>query len=339
MNEATSDALRCETQSPGSSLRSTLTLLRYAAPVPPLVRILRFNPAFGGPAGPRADARAWTDALTAFSDAKATLIKQDGPVSLYRANLLGHPVAIKHSRLTSLSDRLKSAARLSRAHRQWRGAAWLAEHNIPTAPPIALLSDRSASPHSLWLITGWLDGPTLLHHLAAEPIDADHPRQRDLADALGSQIARLVHLGRFNRDHKPSNLILAPPPTSPAHSPLKLTPAWPAIAIIDSVAIRPFSPTPTAREHAAARMLASLVIEPTGIGHPPPTAWIRLIAESCAANLNSAEPADLAARILERTAALLRGHGDPTPKIHPLAAPATPSVSLTTDGEPEPRNR
>lgn len=281
-------------------------------PRQPGLRIEHFNPDLAGLAGPRAEHRAWIRAITEFDEAKPRLIKQDGPVSVWRANLLAHDVAVKRWLLRSPADRLKAAARRSRADRQWIGARWLAAHGLRTAVPIAVLSDPAAR----WLITEWVDGPTVLERLAGGP----GPDLDLLAAALGSQIAQLVNQGRFNRDHKPSNLIIArarPGPRSDAPARRSSTPP---IAIVDTVAIRRVRPAPGARNRAASRMLASLIIEPTGVGHPPPTGWLDHIAAACARDFrNPARPESDLARHLVRLAELrVQRHGDPTPRADPL---------------------
>ncbi|MCC6675993.1 MAG: hypothetical protein IT436_02510 [Phycisphaerales bacterium] len=285
-------------------------------PARPGPRIEHFNPDLTGFAGPRAEQLAWARAIAEFDEAKPRLIKQDGPVTVWRANLLAHDVAVKRWLLNSPSDLVKAAARRSRADRQWHGARWLAAHGLRTATPIAVLADRA----SRWLITEWIDGPTVLERLAAAPGPLTEADLDALADALGSQIAQLVNQGRFNRDHKPSNLILArarPGPTAAGRAG-RATP--PPIAIVDTVAIRRVGPAPGARARAAARMLASLIIEPTGVGHPPAASWLRRAAESCAHGFRvPAAPAEQLARRLLRLAEQRIGrHGDPTPRTDPL---------------------
>lgn len=301
---------------------------------PARFRILRFNPAYAGPAGSHADHRAWTQALASFADPsealqKPAMIKQDGPVTVWRANLQGHEVAVKRWALSSPADHLKALFGHARAHRHWEGAAWLASRQLRTAAPVVLARDRAAP--ALWLVTEWLRGPTVLEYLAATD-SGELPRRR-VAQALGLQLAALIRHGRFNRDHKPSNLILAAGPARedparprgsllfPGVQPSAAGPAArpPAIAIIDCVAIRPIPPGPAAREHAAARMLASLVIEPTGIGAPPGADWARDIADAFARAMEPAGNATLADRLTRRALRLVQRHGDPAPRINPLA--------------------
>ncbi|MFG0327814.1 MAG: hypothetical protein ACF8SC_11170 [Phycisphaerales bacterium JB037] len=94
-----------------------------------------------------------------------------------------------------------------------------------------------------------LPGRTLLDHLAERRAD-------DLAPIVGRGVGRIVRAGLFNRDHKPSNLIVAPDRRS--------------LAVIDTVAIRP-TPFPA---RSVERMFASLIIEPTGVCGPPASEWL-----------------------------------------------------------------
>lgn len=286
-------------------------------PSAPGPRLVHFNPDLPGPAGPRAEQSAWARAIAEFEDAKPRLIKQDGPVIVWRANLLAHDVAVKRWLLRDPASRVKAAARRSRADRHWHGARWLAAHGLRTAEPIAVLADRA----SRWLIAEWIDGPTVLERFAAGP-EAPGPALDDLADALGCQIAQLVNQGRFNRDHKPSNLIITrarPAPSGPANA-RPGRPSVPPIAIIDTVAIRRVPPTPGARVRAAARMLAALLIEPTGVGRPPPQGWMIRAAAACARNFRAPAPPvdDLARQLANLAARRIERHGDPTPRVNPL---------------------
>lgn len=286
-------------------------------PSSPGPRLLRFNPDLAGPAGPRSEQLAWARAIAEFDEAKPKLIKQDGPVTIWRANLLAHDVAVKRWLLRTPSDRAKASARRSRADRQWHGARWLAAHGLRTASPIAVLADRD----SLWLITEWLDGPTVLDRLAAPPDDTG-PDLPAVAESLGSQVAQLINQGRFNRDHKPSNLILlrARARRTPGLTDDRARPLLPVIAIIDTVAIRRTAPIPGGRARAAARMLASLLIEPAGVGHPPPSWWLPRLAAACARGFRApSPPADaLASRLTELALARVTRHGDPSPRTNPL---------------------
>lgn len=239
--------------------------------------------------------------------------------------LLGRPVVIKRTPL-GLGGMVKAAFKASRGWRHWRGAAWLLTQGIPTARPLALLRSGSAEV----LIMDALDGPSLLQAMADRSLNIR--QQHALADAPGELIARLAHHARYNRDHKPSNLIVT-----------KLTDTHAELAIIDCVAILPISRMRPPVEPLL-RMLSSQVIEPLGCGVLPRRALLLRALRACLRaqwqlDARNAEPTPTAApgspaapakeqrewelasmRLLWREVArIIHDHGDPTPRINPLA--------------------
>ncbi len=218
-----------------------------------------------------------------------------------RGSLAGRDVVVK-ARTLSPSDRLKALVGQSRADRHWRGAARLARAGIRTATPLAILRGTLGGRPTELLVCEFVPGVSLLAAIAALA-RAPVPREHALARAAGLSIADLAGggaAGLFNRDHKPSNLIV-----------LGEGAAVPRIVMLDTVAIR------TARGDASlARMLASLVIEPTGVGLTPNLRRPLLFRAALAA----ADQDRARARRLYRAAAqIVREHGDPTPRVNPLA--------------------
>ncbi|MBL8762930.1 MAG: hypothetical protein JNM07_01505 [Phycisphaerae bacterium] len=257
-------------------------------------------------------AAQWPAALARLDLALARTLKNDGDVRVVCADMLGRPVVVKLWTLRSLPDRLKAMLGASRAHRHWRGGACLLAAGIPTARPIALLRDAApGSPPRMALVMEHLSGPTALEALADR---ARGPRARhDAARAVARTTAALVHAGLFNRDHKPSNLIL----TTRAGTL--------DAAVIDTVAIRRL---PRHQVWRPLRTLASLVIEPTGVGLPPPrTLIVRVVheylrvlfAREAGRPVDDAEWRPHVGPIIDRVSRLVRAHGDPTPRVNPLA--------------------
>lgn len=270
---------------------------------------------------PGEDGAAWAAAVgDPRWRASARLLKEEGPATVHRATLLGRDVVVKSAPAVSLADRLKLLAGRSRAHRHWHGANWLDAHWFPTAAPLALL--RGPGP-SECLVMQALSGRTLLEHLAAD--DLPVREQHDLAAELGAMAARMTDLGRYNRDNKPSNLIVE-----------RLESGRLRVATIDCVAILPVVRVGSAPA-AADRMMAALVIEPLGVGRPPRRS---LMLRALRARYNQTArrvpdaPADPRERQVRkafcraawmRIAELVRAHGDPTPRVSPLPAdPARP---------------
>ncbi|GMV25120.1 MAG: hypothetical protein AMXMBFR58_11510 [Phycisphaerae bacterium] len=252
-----------------------------------------------GPASPRItrvapveDARAWARALAAFHPGRAAQLKIDGSAAVWRADLAGRSVVIKTWAMRSFADRLKLACRMARGDRHWRGARWLLDNGFHTARPLVLATDRGPAGPRQWLVMEYLDGPTVLDCIIDGTLAAKD--EHGLARALASQVSEMVALGRFNRDHKPSNLIVTGVGT-----------ASPRVAIIDCVAIRKCRRFDFSMMR---RMLASLYIEPLGLGAPPRRSL-------CMRALTSID-----ARSWWQTLEhLVVSHGDPRSRVDPRA--------------------
>ncbi len=224
-------------------------------------------------------------------------IKRDGRTSVRRGRVAGRELVVKAWRLTSLKDFLDVALSRSHAARQWRGAERLAAMGISSASCLALFRWREGLALHEALALEAVRGGTLLEHLNEVRLGCStlsFGEQRELARTVGSQVGGLVKQGWFNRDHKPSNLIVEHPSR---------------VVIVDTVAIR------RDRERTGgARMLTSLMLEPMGVGCVASrTMRMRVLKEASGGASLSARK--LAWRgIAERIAA----HGDPRPKINPL---------------------
>lgn len=242
--------------------------------------------------------------------AGARVLKREGAAEVLRGPLLGRDVVVKIIPARGVADRVKAWAGRSRAQRQWLGAEWLDAHWFATARPLALLRGAGAE----CLVMEALNGRTVLEHLAAG--DLPVREQHELAADLGAMVARMTALGRYNRDHKPSNLIVE-----------RLDNGRPRVAVIDCVAILPVSRAGGAAG-AADRMMASLVIEAIGCGCPPRRGLImRALRARHDALAGAADPSPRSRRLFcraawARVAALVAAHGDPRPRVDPLAAPA-----------------
>lgn len=239
----------------------------------------------------------WIQSLARFDPRTATPLKQDGLDGVWRTSILDRDLALKCLTLTSPLARLKSFVHLSRSFRQWRGAQLLVRAHIDTAEPVVLATQRTRGETREWIGTAFVEGPTLLKLFSQGCFTTP------LAIALGRHLAGMTRgASLFNRDHKPSNLIVT----------LADEPERCRISVLDTVGIRTISPASHLR--FTARMLASLIIEPTGCGHPPPEDFIRSIAQ----NAVPAGPTD-ADRLFGAALAIRKEHGDPTPRVNPLA--------------------
>ena len=202
---------------------------------------------------PGEDGQAWADALSdpAWRES-AELLKRDGGVSVWRTELLGRDVVVKCWSLARFKRRLQALAKATPGLRQWRGATWLQEHEIPTADPFVIVRTMFDGQLTECLVMRALFGASALEHMSFGDLTAR--QELGLARALGDQIRAMIDLNRCNRDYKPSNLIVSFDKQNSIH-----------VSMIDTVAIRRSSLT----WDDLCDMLADLVIEPTGCGCPP----------------------------------------------------------------------
>ncbi len=256
-------------------------------------------------------APAWTEALAAFDAGSATVLKRDGGSAVYRARMVNRDVVVKVREMRGLKERIKLWADNTRGVRHWNGAEWLMSQGIATARPYVLAIERRPEGMREWLVLRMLSGKTLLQHMADQ--DLSVKQEHSLARQLARQMYSLTMANRFNRDHKPSNLILVP--DTEGFRP----------ALIDCVGIRKGG-------HMFWRMFHALAVEPTGLGILPRKAIrARVIREF---NRVEFETDPFYAngrnfRVLQRTRRVLwsivskslNRHGNPTPVVNPLATP------------------
>lgn len=253
------------------------------------------------------------------------VLKREGHAVVLRTSLCGLDVVVKVIPLTAAFDRLKAAVGAGRGARHWRAAWRLGAAGERTARPLALARAwRPGRPGPIpceILVIERLAGRSVLEHLGGR--DLSGAQERALARALGAQIGRLARHGLFNRDHKPSNLIVT-----------DADPRGPEVAIIDCVGLRAawraggawrrtgVRGLPGHRKRAAERMLASLWIEPSGTGCAPRGALVAACVGGCAQEFDLSR---VARHELWRCAAgIVRAHGDPTPRVRPLAQAGRP---------------
>ena len=195
----------------------------------------------------------------AVSSPKLSELKRD------RADIvLGSDSLIIKVRTThGILDRLRTRYGRGRLARQAAGAATLESLGILTAQVLGHGTARLAGAACELLVMQRLPGVSLLAMMqnSRTPIAFEHAA----ADALGKQIAQMTMAGWFNRDHKPSNLIVQFDADAAA-----------VIGIIDTVDILPIKPRHKFLS-AAVRMLTSLVLEPTGCNCGPRLALRRRV--------------------------------------------------------------
>lgn len=243
-------------------------------------------------------------------------------------------IVVKTWRLTRVKDLLNIALGRTQGLRHWRGAMLLTRLGVATAAPLALF--RVGREETL--VMREVPGKSLLAHLDEWERGVGDLRAGEagaIARAVGAQVRRLADAGWFNRDNKPSNLIVidhgAPgtaPGTAPGAAPGTAPGTAPGvrpgtgtgthaggrfeIALIDVVGIR--------RDRlrvGGLRMLVSLMLEPMGVGRAPRRAMrMRTLKEASGGAPLAARKS--AWRAVEQA---IDEHGDPTPRINPLDAP------------------
>jgi len=238
----------------------------------------------------------WEELLARRFWAEGECVKRDErgrEVWLARAE--GERVAVKVRPLAGIRERLRFRFGLTDLGKAALGAAVLAARGLHT-PRVRVLG--LADVGGLWhevLVTPWADGPTLLAAWA----DADARTRLVLAHRAGAHVGHLAHLGLFNRDAKPSNVVL-----DPESGPVMVDVGGVRLASAD-------------RARELARMLASQGFEPTGVGHAPKSPEV--IACVRAELRGSGLDRRTRRRTIQELRRLAHGHGDPRPMHDPLA--------------------
>ncbi|MFG0283820.1 MAG: hypothetical protein ACF8R7_05310 [Phycisphaerales bacterium JB039] len=241
-------------------------------------------------------AEAWASALATDWPASARVIKREGDRAVWRAQLRDQEVIIKTWGLRG-RRRVQSLVLLSPAWRHWRAGHRLLQRGIRAARPIALGAEVIEGKFAEALVLDFVPGPTALEALVRPLGSAE---ERGVARAVGEQTGAIVRAGLYNRDHKPSNLIVCDVSAEAAE-----------VAVIDCVGFR----RAWGSESALAQMLAKLLIEPLGCGLRPRRAVRWRVLRSAAGDNR-----DRCKRLWGAVDRIVAAHGDPAPKINPLAA-------------------
>lgn len=224
------------------------------------------------------------------------LIKRDDRGREVRCSRVeGERVAVKIRPLPGFSDRLRFRLGLTDLGKAALGAAVLTGRGLLT-PRVRVLA--MVRPDYVWhevLVTPWAEGPTLLSAWAT----ADLRTRLALARTSGDLIATLSRQGLFNRDAKPSNVIL-----DDTDGPVMVDVGGVRLAGGD-------------REHELARMVSALGFEPAGVGHA--AGFREVFAGVRAALRSSGVDRQGRRRTLAELRRLIAAHADPRPKDNPLA--------------------
>lgn len=270
------------------------------------IRITRLEPTEGDPSEQRS---SWTSTFMSRDwSVGAEIFKKNAESSVLRCMVHSRDIVLKTRRSTGIKGMIEGITRSGRSHRQWQGSDWLRSIGVSSPNCIAIARGTRDGVAVETLVTEHVPGHTLLWQVARGLIheDPESPASRAVAYAVGRDIAQIIKSGRFNRDHKPSNLVVthAAPPIA-------------KITTVDAVAILPVKLKD--RVNAMARMIASLLIEPIGIGHPMPPTFMRRVVESLGHEIVDPPNVEPWTReLIAQAERLVEEHGDPTPEHDPL---------------------
>jgi tRNA A-37 threonylcarbamoyl transferase component Bud32 len=160
-----------------------------------------------GPGGP--DVERWV------ASGSAAVVKANPARTVYRVELAGGTVFVKHCRVTSPRAWGREIIRMPKARLEFDNARALRERGVPAVEPLAWGASDSHWPGESFLITRALAGVPFLHFLerdlAAMPASAGRAARRHLAHALAQLIARLHDAGVAHPDPHPGNLLVELP--------------------------------------------------------------------------------------------------------------------------------
>lgn len=246
--------------------------------------------------------QAWKEALADRPWESGTLVKGDGERAVWRANVLGSTVAVK----VRPAEPLRTLVAGNEFTRHLAAARLLGRAGIQTASVFCL--GRAGGDDVL--VTEWLEGSTLLEAVARVSRD----ERAALLRSAGALIGRQLAAGLFNRDHKPSNVIVV---SETGHD----------LALIDIAGVRrPAFATSSTFVTLGARMCASILIEPRGVGVAIEAEDLSIVVAEVVIGATTVwagiTASDLRRKMLERASAIIAAHGDPAPKVNPLDQPA-----------------
>ena len=237
----------------------------------------------------------WERALAGGGWRAGEVVKADDRGrEVWKVELLGAMVAVKVRAVRGVLDRLRfrlGGTDLTRAH---LGAALLTARGFesPRARVLALVRVGGA-----WfevLVTDWAEGAPMIQRWC----DADEAERNELAQRAGELIGALSAKGVFNRDAKPSNVVVD----------------GEVLSLIDVGGVR-LAGEDKVRE--LARMISAQGFEPAGVGERPTVGqMLACVRSACAAaGITGLDRCVVVARLR----LLIDGHGDPMPKDNPVA--------------------
>jgi len=208
--------------------------------------------------------------------------------------MLGSDVAVKVRPLPGVMDRLRFRVGATDLGRACLGSALLNARGVwsPRVRVLALV--RVSGKWQEVLVTEWAGGRTLLELW----VEGGRTERMALAAKSGVTVGRLSEVGVFNRDCKPSNLIVD----------------GDRVGFVDVGGVRSSGGD---RAGELARMIAALGFEPTGVGARPTFDEVVIGVRSALGAAGVAR--ERREGVLKIVRELAESHGDPTPKDNPVA--------------------
>ncbi len=265
-----------------------------------------------GGAGHGDGAREWEEKLRGLRASRDSEAIKGGTVLVWDDG--GTKLVRKVRCVRGVFDRFKCAIGRGRLARQWDGAVWLREHGFATGVPRALGMGTTEAGRVEVMVLEYVEGETLIDLLAdAAGRSGAVEKVAEIAAALAGTIAAMVRAGRFNRDFKPSNLVVTD------------VDGQVGVAQIDTAAIRGCEARRL--DSAPVHMLTCLMLEPTGCGCPPTARQqVRVVRDLIRAwNADSDDDEELSREVeksgirllMEAVAKRVRRHGESRPKDDP----------------------
>lgn len=241
------------------------------------------------------DRSSWERALVGGGWIEGERLKlDDRGRGVWRAEMLGRDCVVKARPLQGVLDRLKQILGATDLTRACLGAALLEAKGFGTPRVRVMGLARLDSGWHEVLVTECADVTTMLMHW----VESDNSERRRLARRAGRVVGELCAAGVFNRDCKPSNLMMD----------------GDEIAFVDVGGVRA---TGGDRTRELARMISMLGFEPTGVGARPGYWEIVVGVRSALRAAGVAEEAR--ERLFVHLRRLIAEHGDLTPRDNPVA--------------------
>ncbi len=241
------------------------------------------------------DREGWARALAAGDWRQGVSLKlDDRGRGVWRTRVMGEDAIIKSRPLEGFWGCVRSRFGATDLMKATLGAALLEAKGFAT-PRVRLtgMCKQGDTWHEV-LVMEPAPGESLLSLW----VHGDARSRRALAQKAGAALGALSRSGIFNRDAKPSNWLIS----------------GEDIHFIDVGGVRTAG---GGRSKELARMIAALGFEPTGVNAPPTFQETALAVRSALGASGLSHPDKR--RTLARLRALIKEHGDPAPKDHPLA--------------------